>query len=369
MATLTQDSIRALAGYKPANAPVVTLYLDVDGRRYVRPRDYEMQLDHLLRDARERCNGNTPHEDFRRIEAHVKAGVDRSHARGLAIFSCAGEELWQVIELPVPVRNQLVVNQAPHVKQLERVLDRLERFAVLMVDRQRARIFEFEMGELVDKSELFDQLPRHDDDKGDWDKDHVRDHAAVLARQHVRRAAHVAFAVYQERPFDHLIIAAPDDLTHEMEKELHSYLRDRIAARLSLPINAPDAAIRSAAIDVEADIASRREAAIVEKLRAASGQGKAVVGLPAVLTALGERRVERLVVSDGYEAPGFRCSGCGFLAAKGRACGQCGGTMDRSDDVVEDAVEEALTQSCKLTICSDNADLDVLGRIGALLRY
>jgi hypothetical protein len=152
VATLTQDSIRALAGFKASGSPVVSLYLDVDGRRYVRPRDYEMQLDHLLRHAREHFNGNTPMEDFRRIESHVKAGVDRSHARGLAIFSCADGGLWQVIELPVPVRNQLVVNQAPHVQQLETVVETLERFVVLMVDRQRARVFEFEMGELADKT-------------------------------------------------------------------------------------------------------------------------------------------------------------------------------------------------------------------------
>ena len=57
--------------------------------------------------------------------------------------------------------------------------------------------------------------PRHDDDKGDWDKDHVRDHSAALAHQHVKRAAHAAFAVFQERPFDHLIIAAPEDLSYE----------------------------------------------------------------------------------------------------------------------------------------------------------
>jgi peptide chain release factor subunit 1 len=43
--------------------------------------------------------------------------------------------------------------------------------------------------------------------------------------------------------------------------------------------------------------------------------------------------------------------------------------MDPVDDVVEEAVEEALAQSCRVTVCAGNADLDVLGRIGALLRY
>jgi hypothetical protein len=39
------------------------------------------------------------------------------------------------------------------------------------------------------------------------------------------------------------------------------------------------------------------------------------------------------------------------------------------DDLVEDAMKEALAQSCQVEICVGNADLDVMGRIGALLRY
>jgi len=43
--------------------------------------------------------------------------------------------------------------------------------------------------------------------------------------------------------------------------------------------------------------------------------------------------------------------------------------MERVHDVVEDAIEAALTQGVAVTFCVSDADLDVLGRIGALLRY
>jgi peptide subunit release factor 1 (eRF1) len=370
VAALTQDAIRSLACFKGHHDPVVSLYLDVDGRRHVRPKDYERQLEHLLRQAREQANGSTPHEDLRRIEAHVKAGIDRSRTRGLAIFSCSGQGLWEVIELPMPVRNQLVVNQTPQVKQLETIVDSYERFGVLLADKQRARMLVFELGELVDKSELFDQLPRHDDDHGDWDKDHVRDHSAAQAHHHVRRAAQVAFSVFQERSFGHLIIAAPDEIAHELERELHSYLRDRIAARLTLPVNATEPVIRAAALEVEAQVERARDAALVDRLREAVGSGAGgVAGLEAVLQALVERRVDTLVVSDGFEAPGWRCEDCRFLAVKGRKCPLCGSVMVEAPDVVEEAVEEALTQSCRIAVCIGNADLDVHGRIGALLRF
>ncbi len=106
------------------------------------------------------------------------------------------------------------------------------------------------------------------------------------------------------------------------------------------------------------------------KLRdAVATDRRGVGGLAAVLTALSDHRVERILVSEGYREAGWRCGPCGALALVGRTCARCGEAMEAVDDVVEEAVDEALSQSCRVEICVGNADLDVLGRIGALLRY
>jgi peptide subunit release factor 1 (eRF1) len=88
-----------------------------------------------------------------------------------------------------------------------------------------------------------------------------------------------------------------------------------------------------------------------------------------VLDALNDRRAERVLVSQGYVEAGWRCRDCGALALVGRTCGRCASDMEAIDDIVEEAVEDALSQSARVEICIGNADLDVLGRIGALLRY
>src|SRR5439155_20762434 len=107
----------------------------------------------------------------------------------------------------------------------------------------------------------------------------------------------------------------------------------------------------------------------VDRLRSSIGTGKGVDGLAPVIDALIERRVDTLLVSDGYESPGWRCLACRLVAVKGRTCPACDGQMTKVDDVVEEAVEEALAQSCHVLVCDGNAYLDVLGRIGALLRF
>jgi peptide chain release factor subunit 1 len=368
--TIRESNIRDLAAFKGQDAPVTSLYLDVDGRRRIRARDCEDALERLARPVRERSEHDSVRTDLKRIEDYVRGGIDRSRVRGLAFFSCSAHDFWQVVELAVPVRDRLVVNHTPYVRDLEAVAARHERFAVLLVDRQRARLFVFHQGELVDRGEQFDRLPRHDDDGGQLGKDQVAGHNAAAAQRHLRGAAAGAFALHQEQGFEHLVLAGPAEVTAELERELHPYLRERIAGRVALAAQAGEDEIRQAAEDVEATVERQREAALVDRLRAAVGAGNAgVAGLQGVLDALVARRVDVLLVSVGFEAPGWRCPDCACIATLGRRCPQCGNTMMEVSDVVEEAVEDALAQACRVAFCQDNADLDVLGRVGALLRY
>ncbi len=370
MVALTKDTIRILAAFQSPDAPVVTLYLDVDGRRRPRPQEYERQLDRMVRDALSSFDGGQlAARDLERIAAHVHRGLDRSRVRGLALFSCESAGLWEALELPVPVCDELVVNRSPQVAQLERLSEEHRSFGVLLADRQRARVLVIEMGEVAHGGALFDELPRHEDDRGEWDKDHVHGHQAVAAQHHLRRAGQLAFSVFKRRGFDHLILSGPEAVLAEVERELHSYLRDRIAARLSIPTTAGDDEVRQAVLRVADKLERDRECAMVRSLRERLGAGTAVAGLAPVLQALLERRVEALLVSAGFRATGWRCPRCAALAERGRACPVCSAPMDLVDDVVEEAVGDAVLRSCSVATCVDSADLDVLGRIGALLRY
>lgn len=374
MAVITEDAIRELASFRGEAAPVLSCYLDVDGRR-VRHADYEHELDHLLREAASRANGEGRllRPDVERIAAYVRNGFDRSRTRGLAIFSCAAHDLWEVVALPVAVTNRVVVSETPAVSQLELLVQDLDRFGVLLADRQRARMFVFELGELTDRSELFEELPRDYDAKGERDQGDHQAHVDALASQHLRHAAAVAFLVFQEQGFEHLTIGAPDSIGNELESYLHPYLKDRLVGRLGVPPTAGLEAIRQAAVAVELDYDRHQEAVVVGRLRDAVGIGsRGVVGLTDTLAALQAHRVQTLVVSTGYTERGWSCPSCGVLVATaplGRVCGECRTELHPVDDVVEAALGRALSQACGVQLCVGNADLDVMGRIGGLLRY
>jgi peptide subunit release factor 1 (eRF1) len=376
---ISEDRVRALAGHR-GSCVVTSCYLDVDGRRHPRHADYEAQLDGLLREAREKAAGFGPEAvrsvagDLDRIGSWVRGGFDRSHVRGLAFFACSADGFFDVIESPLPVSNEIVVNHTPHVRPLESILQAYERFAVLLVDRQRARLFRFELGELTEHTEVFDAVPRGGDQAGHPAQGsrgaHVQRHSEEVAHRHLKHAAEVTFTELQQRPVEHVILGGPHEVVVEVEGLLHPWVRERVADRLVIAATAGADEVRQAALAVEAALARRSEAAVVDRLRDAIGTGGGgVAGLEATLAALVERRVDLLLVSEGYATAGWRCRSCRYLGPMGRRCPLCAKDMDLVDDVVEEAVEEALANKCRVQMVRESADLDVLGRIGALLRF
>jgi hypothetical protein len=370
-----ESKVRSLAGFTAERAPVTTCYLDIDGRRHLRQTDIERHASAVLRGGRARLNGRGEDPsvvaDLRRIEEHVRAGVDRHGVKGLAFFACSAHDLFEVFALPANVHDRVVVNHTPAVGQLEAILSHHEPIGVLLADRQRVRMFVFALGELAERSELLDELPRDYDAVGERDRGTTDAHVDALVRSHLRHAADVAWRVYADHPFVHFAVGAPDALVGELESLLHPYLRERLCGRVGVTVGASMPDIRQAAEELEQEAERRREMELVERLRAAaaSNGGRGVVGLGPTLAAVSERRAEVLLVSDGYEEEGWRCPDTGALAAVGPTSPLTGARMERVDDVVEDAIDLALETGCRVVTCTGNADLDVLGRIGALLRY
>lgn len=370
----SDDRIRSIAARR--ESPVVTsCYLDVDGRSHPRHVDYEHQLDHLVRQGKQRAGALGPEVarsvdgDLDRIGAWVRRGFDRSHVRGLAFFSCSASGFFEVVESPRPVRNEIVINHTPHVRQLETLVHEFERFAVVLVDRQRARLFRFELGQLTEHTEVFDSVPRRHD-QGGRSAANIQRHTDELAHRHLKHAAEMTFEELGAKPVDHLILGGPAQVVAEFEGLLHPYLKERVAARLSVMVTAAPEEVRQAALEVEDQVERRAERALVDRLRNGVGSGNGgVAGLSGTLKALVERRVDTLLVSAGYEDQGWRCSSCRFLASRGRDCPLCGGAMEQVDDVVEQAMEDALVNKCRVQVVRDCADLDELGHIGALLRF
>ena len=102
---------------------------------------------------------------------------------------------------------------------------------------------------------------------------------------------------------------------------------------------------------------------------AASFNDKGSLGLANTLVAVQEQRVQTLVISEGFGAPGSVCAHCGYLTLRpSDKCPICGGEARTVPDIVEHLVRRAIGMDMEVVFVED-AELDKAGSIGAIWRF
>lgn len=371
----TATEVRALARHRGEPA-VTSVYLDVDGRSRPVADDYRAafgrladNLRHRVRAARDRRLQEAVDVDLDRMRAWLGPDLDRSATRGLALFSSRGPQDWfEAVELPWPVHDDAGIASTPRVAQLLAVLDEYEPFVAVLADHRRVRVLLVELGELAEIAELVDWEDRAVDttvELGSYQR-----HTDDRTRHHDERAARLVEHAIAGWPTLRVVVAGPDRAVAGLEAHLRSETRGRIVGRAGLWVAAGTREIHDAVVGIAEAAERRHEAELVEQLRQAAAQSaqRGVVGLEATLAALTEQRVGTLVVSDGFRAPGARCPACDRTGIDLRQCPWCGTTTAEIDNIVEDAVSQALTQGATVEF-AHGTELDRYGHIGALTRH
>jgi peptide chain release factor subunit 1 len=374
MMELDRTLLRKLAEWDPAGAPITSVYLTVDGRRYPKKVDYEVRLDELLRRARAQAEPlgrealRSVESDVGAMASHVREEFERGDTRGLALFSSHHAGLWEDVRVRRPVRDRAVVAPAADVLPLEQLLETYHPICTALVDYARARLFLSEVGRIEEVFDVWDEVPgRHD--QGGRAQMRMQRHVDDHRQRHLKNVSDALFRLWKRRPFDRLVLAGPAEAVTDLEHGLHDYLKRRVRARIALPIVAPAEEVLRRSLEVEEEIERQTRRSKIEQLTnvAATGRG-GVTGLPGTLSALAEGRVAELLVSIDLSVPGTRCPACGRLGEHGTSCARCGARLERVPDVVEAAVSQALRQGCRVeTIIGD--ELSEVGGIGGLLRF
>ena len=374
------SELASLREFTTRGNPVVSLYLDVNGARFPRKGDYETEYSFLVHDAR-RTAADTLHlskDQEERLDLELQAIGEflaleyrREGSKGLVIFSCRNEDLWEVMPLKIPVENRLLVDSKPRLAPLAETLSRHSRFCVLLASKEAARIFEAYAGELTEQTDLFDNiLKRHT--QGGWEQAKLQRRHEIQVHNHLKRAAEAALSFVQERSLERLAAGiSSEELWPELDKVLHPYLKERLAGRFNLEISAGSNDILERIDVLDAEIRHQAEIRLLDSLGPELEAGKNYVGGPDdVLAVLNERRVELLIVENGFSASGRMCNSCGTIAFSEETCPGCRLDMQPVADIVEEAREQALRQDAALlTVAAGHPAMKQAGGIAARLRY
>lgn len=371
---VTHADIRDLVRRPVTDHPVTSVYLNTDGARFPRPVDYEARLDGLLRDARREAatarNGavESVEADARAIRRWVREDFERGDTRGLAVFASGGE-IFEHLAVAEGVRNISRVGERPYVVPLEVLLGRVHHIALVVVERDRARILRYRLGQLTEyqsvESEVHGQHAQ-----GGWAQARYRRNIEREVLHHLKDVAEVLRGVHEgDDPLDALIVAGPRAETAGFVRQLHPYLQKIVHGELrSLAAEASVDELLAVCHEVEQELVSSRRRELLGRLAAAQGQaGKAARGLRHVLEAVNSQRVETLFVVEGAGEPGWR-SASGVLTLREDEARSYGEPVSRVNDLIDECIEGAVRGGAGVELFRDASRLD--GHpVAALLRF
>lgn len=375
---LTEADVKELAALKYDDHFVLSLYLDLSVSEFPTKKDVEEEAASLIDSAVRRLesrHGGAPGfkealDDAKYLQRFLELDFSREGASALAAFVCSPEDLQRCYVLARPVRARSSFDRSPYVRALNAVLTENSAFGVILCNRRKARLLAFHLGRQRG-GELDVEDPVHGrHDQGGWSQARYARHIEREAHDHFKHVAKEAEAYFTENPVDYLILAGPVEDRGEARKCLPADLEKRIVRELQLDVNIKPAELARIVDEVDGAVEAAKDARLVQELREGLGVSKAVAGLEAVLKSVSSGQVAALLVSRGFRENGWRCSSCSALFLVGPKCERCGSeSAIRVDDVVEEAIQDVLVTGGRVELVRGNADLDVLGGIGALLRF
>jgi peptide chain release factor subunit 1 len=348
--TITRGRLRRLAELRPERGMVLSVFFNLDPSEFATPVARATEVNSVVTAAARKVEEveGLGHEERQALRADVErvrdvlrgSDVASNGTHGLAVFAYGPGDVLEVVRLPHPIESRAIVDDHACVEPLVRT-DSSERWCVLLVNRKTARIF---MGTAVGLNELdhIEGDTHRQHDQGGWSQARYQRGIEQEKLNHVGHALDTLFARFKRRPFDHLVVGAPEELVAEVEEMLHPYLRARLAGRLGVDVeNSTATQVQAAAAEVVDHHVAAVERAALDRMQQGIGRGDRGVSRPEpVMQALDEGRVEILLLAADFDAP-----------------------------ELDQAVEKAIKQAAQVLVIRHYDDLVMHGGIGAVLRY
>jgi peptide subunit release factor 1 (eRF1) len=367
---LNEQDLKDLLAYRPTS-PVLSVFLDLDPTAGS-ATTHKLRLRQMLKEF-----AAAAPQDVERIDRYLEHEFGW-RSRSLALFSCAAEDVFRPFPLAVPLRSRARRIDRPYVKPLADLLDSYGDYGVALVDRQGARLFHFHLGELQEQQGTMGEAVRRAKRGGASALFGRRGGTAGPARgdddvadRNLKDAARFAASFFQEKRVRRVLIGGTDENAGRFTALLPKTLQSLVLGTFPMEMTATASQVLDKAMDVALRAERDREDRMVDAVITASAKGHdGVLRLEETLSAVHAGRVQTLLVSDGFRAPGFVCDGCRHLTAHRLArCPFCGGSFHEIEDAVELAVRHVLAAGGDVEVVHNHARLKDAGSIGALLRY
>lgn len=328
-------SVERLSGIEPDGRRVLSVYLSTDPARGP-GRNLKAHVDDVLHTVRQGATHEPEALDAEIDRARRQIDNLSGRPRGLALFLSEPLGLEATLHLPVAPEPGAHWGRRVSLRPLLALLDEYEPTLILLVDKERARLFRWVLDAVEEIESFEDDVPGKHSQGGEAQSNRQRHHDELVL-QHVRRAVEMLTRRVDAERVHRVALGGPAEVLAHLRKALPPGVAGRVAGVVGVGVAAPTNEVLEAARSVRAEWERAEEKALLADLDERFGRGRSVRGATDVIEAVREQRVRTLVYAAGTAVPGGRCRNCETLYAAPApdVCPACGTEVEAIDDLLD----------------------------------
>jgi peptide subunit release factor 1 (eRF1) len=364
-----------LAALEPSPFPVISLYLSLTPNQVGR-EDWGIFVRKVFNDRGKTLRVDSPErgsfdKDADRIRQYLDQPRDPA-CHGIAIFACAGAELFEVIPLETPFDDHwMFVGSVPHLYPLAKLIDTYPRYAAVMLDTNKARIQVFSLAAAGRDEKVVSDKTRRTS-KGGWSQARYQRRADDMHLHHMKEVVDALDKVVREENINQIVIAADDNVLPKLREQLPSHLAKKIVD--TVPLHRHDsgdtmlkstlAAIRTK--DAETDVET-----VQQLLDEWQSGGLGVVGPEATLSAFELGQVDELIITGSVNTlkPVQKLPDGATFEMQVDTSDPTGGIDEARLKLSAELIKRAQQTAARIRFIEDATLLEDVGGVGALLRF
>ena len=369
--------VKELVQFKQNEFPVTSAYFSID----IRSSNHRTHLIELKKMIRYKKNTTyfkqlknkeqvSVLEDFSRILEWFEQEFDSGTYISSICFSKSRTGFWKVMNLKIPLENELVVQPKPYISQLSKLFSSYSRYGVLLIDKSKARIFEQSLGDFNELYSVFDNAPESvkvGGYRGRQERKVERNiHQGVI--QHYKEVAQKIFDLNKSRDFNWIVIGGRRESVGEFRKYLHDYVDAKVAGVVEIEPNLPLNDVFKKVYVVGKKARLEFEAHLLDNYHNQKEASQAIEGIEAILPKLSSNWINTLLLQENYRQKGVFCRECNFIDLSPHTqCPNGCGPLERTHNIIEHVLHISLQQGVNIQYIQQS--MKKYGDIAAILRF
>lgn len=355
-----------------AEAPVLSLFMEL-GPAFATPQARQSELNSLMTLAQREIEQDGAKKELSEalpaLKDHLQNDEDWwKDARGAAVYF-SPDGIFEVVRCLEPLETKAEVSAWPHIEPLSEVVTG-DLWCVMMISRPVARYLMGFPRRLREVESIEDDV-RGQHSQGGWSQARFERSVEQDVHDHIKKATEELRELLGKTRFDRLVVVTLPEMWPDVEKELHSDLKDRLAGVLELDIEHSSVDEVRSEVEQLAEVRdNEKERELLDALQEGLGRGeRAAGGVTPVFAALAENRVATFLVDESFERDGVACTSCGWAGLQGKECPVDSKPLRQGVDLKDWGMRRTLATSGEVRVVKFHPDLQSQEGIGAILRY